>query len=73
MVRPLIVNSHLDESRVDVAVRTLVNDFPLLAGRLCRDPATAEYAILCHNRVEDAGSAARWASVGVASVARMAS
>jgi hypothetical protein len=49
MVRPLIFNSHLDEGRVESAVRTLVNHCPFLAGRLHKDPATAEFAILCSN------------------------
>jgi hypothetical protein len=53
MVRPLIFNSHLDESRVESAVRTLVNDCPFLAGRLHRDPVTREVVIVCNQDAQE--------------------
>jgi hypothetical protein len=49
MVRPLIFSSHLDEAKLQAAVKTLVNACPFLAGRLQKDPSTGEFAILCSN------------------------
>jgi hypothetical protein len=46
MVRPLIFSSHLDEGRVEAAVKTLVNACPYLAGRVQRDTATGEVVVV---------------------------